>query len=432
MDRPDSRVQLNTRLLLALVALLLALQFVAPYRGWRILLVGLGGGLLVGYLWARSLVRGLRLAREMRLGWAQVGDQMQERFTLTNETWAPALWVEVVDHSTLPDYQADRVTSVGSRDSIRWHMEGVCTRRGLFILGPTSLRAGDPLGLYTVNLHYPGWTTLMVMPPIVSLPNIEVAPGGRIGEGRPRADALERTISAAGVRDYVPGDSLRWIHWRTSAHRDSLFIRLFDGIPAGDWWIFLDMDRCVQVGEGQDSTEEHGVILAASLADRGLRSRRAVGLVTHGEKLVWLPPQATASQRWRILRTLALVTPGSRPLAELLARARPVFGQVASLIIITPAVDSGWVEGLLPLLRRGVVPTVLLLDPVSFGGTGDVSRIHTLLSDLGVACYVVTHDLLDRPAAHPDQQDHWEWQVSPHRQMALVRRPRNMAWKVLL
>jgi uncharacterized protein (DUF58 family) len=147
--------------------------------------------------------------------------------------------------------------------------------------------------------------------------------------------------------------------------------------------------------------------------------------------LVWLPPQATASQRWRILRTLALVTPGSRPLAELLARARPVFGQVASLIIITPAVDSGWVEALLPLLRRGVVPTVLLLDPVSFGGTGDVSRIHTLLSDLGVACYVVTHDLLDRPAAHPDQQGHWEWQVSPHRQMALVRRPRDMAWKVL-
>jgi uncharacterized protein (DUF58 family) len=178
MERPESRLQLNTRFLAVLVALLLVLQLVAPYRGWLILLVGLGGGWLVGYLWARSLARGLCLTREMRFGWAQVGDRMQERFSLVNQAWAPGLWVEVVDHSTLAGYQASRVTSVGGRDSIRWHTEGVCTRRGLFTLGPTSLRAGDPLGLYTVNLHYPSWTTLMVMPPIVSLPTIEVASGG--------------------------------------------------------------------------------------------------------------------------------------------------------------------------------------------------------------------------------------------------------------
>lgn len=428
---PESRVQLNARLLPLLVALLLTLQLVDPYRGWLILLVGLSGGLLVGYLWARSLARGLHLTREMRFGWAQVGDQMQERFTLVNDGWASGLWVEVVDHSTVPDYQAGRVTSVGGRDSIRWHTEGLCTRRGLFTLGPTSLRAGDPLGLYTVSLHYPGWTTLMVLPPIVPLPIIEVAPGGRVGEGRPRADALERTVSAAGVRDYLPGDSLRWIHWRTSAHRDSLFIRLFDGTPAGDWWIFLDMDRRVQAGEGWASTEEHGVILAASLADRGLWSQRVVGLVTHGEELVWLPPQAGDGQRWRILRALALVTPGSRTLAELLARARPTFGQLVSLIIITPAVDGGWIEALLPLLRRGVVPTVLLLDPLSFGGTGDVSGALALLSDLGVTRYVITRDLLDRPEARPGQQGRWEWRVSLHRRMMRVRRPRDMVWKVL-
>jgi uncharacterized protein (DUF58 family) len=432
MEKPESRLQLNTRFLAVLVALLLVLQLVAPYRGWLILLVGLGGGWLVGYLWARSLARGLCLTREMRFGWAQVGDRMQDRFSLVNQAWAPGLWVEVVDHSTLAGYQASRVTSVGGRDSIRWHTEGVCTRRGLFTLGPTSLRAGDPLGLYTVNLHYPSWTTLMVMPPIVPLPTIEVASGGRVSEGRPHADALVnvRTVSASGVRDYLPGDSLRWVHWRTSARRDSLFIRLFDNTPSGDWWVFLDMDRRVQAGQGQASTDEHGVILAASLADRGLRSRRAVGLVTHGEELVWLPPRALASQRWRILRALALVTPGSRPLAELLARARPVFRQVASLIIITPAVDSGWVEALLPLLRRGIVPTVLLLDPVSFGGIGDVNRIQALLSDSGVTCYVVTRDLLSWPEARTDQQD-WEWRVSPHRRVVPVRRPRDMAWKVL-
>jgi uncharacterized protein (DUF58 family) len=274
-----------------LVGLLLVLHLAVPYRGWLILLVGLGGAWLASYLWARSLADGLRLVREMRFGWAQVGDRLEERFTLVNEGMLPGLWVEVVDHSTVPDYRVSRVSGVGGGSQSRWHTKGVCTRRGLFTLGPTTLRTGDPFGLYTVTLHHPDSATLMVTPPILSLPTIEVAPGGRTGEGRPRANAPERTVGAASVRDYVQGDSLRWIHWPTSARRDSLFVKLFDGTPAGDWWVFLDLDQSAQAGQGQASTEEHGVILAASLADRGLRSGRAVGLVTHGEELVWLPPQ---------------------------------------------------------------------------------------------------------------------------------------------
>lgn len=428
---PEPRLRLKARLMPALVGLLLILHLAVPYRGWLILLVGLGGAWLASYLWARSLAHGLRLVREMRFGWAQVGDQLEERFTLVNEGVLPGLWVEVVDHSTVPDYRVSRVSGVGGGSKSRWHTKGVCTRRGLFTLGPTTLHTGDPFGLYTVTLHNPDSATLMVTPPILSLPSIEVAPGGRTGEGRPRANAPERTVGAASVRDYVQGDSLRWIHWPTSARRDSLFVKLFDGTPAGDWWVFLDLDQSVQAGQGQASTEEHGVILAASLADRGLKSGRAVGLVTHGEELVWLPPQQGDGQRWTILRALALVEGGSHTLAELLARARPRFGERTSLVIVTPNVGGDWVEALWPLLRRGAIPTVLLLDPSSFGGTGDASRTSALLSGLGITSYVITRDLLDRPESRPGRQGQWEWRVTPLGRAVTTRRPRELAWKVL-
>jgi uncharacterized protein (DUF58 family) len=423
--------------LTALVGLLLVLQLLAPSRNWRILLVGLGGAWLISYLWAWSLARRLRLARELRFGWAQVGDKIVERFTLFNDGRAPALWVEVVDHSTIPNYQASRGTGVSSRHSIKWHREAICTRRGLFTLGPTTLRTGDPFGLYTVTLHYPTSLPLMVLPPIVPLPTIKVAPGGRAGEGRPRANALERSVSAAGVREYRPGDGLRWVHWRTSARHDSLFVRLFDGTPASNWWILLDMDRRVQVGKDLDATEEHAVILAASLADRGLRSGQAVGLAAHGEQLVWLPPRGGEGQRWEVLRSLALISLGSRPLAELLTGLRPTLEQHTSLVIITPAVDTAWVEALVPLLRRGAIPTVLLLDPVSFacpesrrGRVGDLSVTQALLADLEVAHYVITRDLLDQPEARPDQQGHWRRLVSGP-SLAPVGQSREKGWEVL-
>jgi uncharacterized protein (DUF58 family) len=424
-------LRLRSRLLPFLVVGLLLMQLLDPSRIWAMLLVGMGGAWLSSYLWARSLSNSLSLVREMRFGWAQVGDRLEERFTLRNQGWLPALWVEIVDHSTLPGYRPGRVTGVGGGASNTWRTQGVCSRRGLFNLGPTTLHTADPFGFYSVELDEPAAANLVVMPPIVPLPFIEIAPGGRAGEGRPRPDAPERTVTASSVRPFAPGDSLRWVHWRTSARYNQLFVRLFDSTPSSDWWIFLDMDRRVQAGAGQASTEEHGVILAASLADRGLRLRHAVGLVTHGKQLLWLPPQEGGERRWEILRALALVSPGEFSLAGLLDRTRQSLSQRASLIIITPNVQGDWLEPLLPLIWRGAVPTVLLFEPGSFDGEGDGRALLATLANLGISRYSITRELLDRPEAHPGQAGRWEWRVSPSGRAVPVRRPRDLKWKVL-
>jgi uncharacterized protein (DUF58 family) len=295
----------RTRLLQALTVILLGFTLIDDYRGWRFLLLAVAGIWWLSRLWAHTLAQSLRVKREMRFGWAQVGDQLEERFTLTNQGIFPGLWVEIIDHSNMPGYQTNLVTGIDSGGASQWRTHGLCTQRGVFTLGPTTLHTTDPLGFYQVELLNPGSVALMVTPPIVPLPQIEVAPGGRAGQGPPRANAPERTVSATGVREYVPGDSLHSIHWRTSARRDELYVRLFDSTPSGDWWIILDMDQSVQVGEGAQSTEEHAVILAASLADRGLRLGKAVGLVAHGEPLTWLPPREGEGQRWEMLRALA-------------------------------------------------------------------------------------------------------------------------------
>ncbi len=428
---PKPHIQLNSRLLPLLVGLVLVMQLIAPYKGWVMLLIGLGGAWFINYLWAWSLAQSLQLEREMRFGWAHVGDLLEERFTLTNTGLLPALWVEIIDHSTVPDYHVGRATGVDGGSHNRWYTKGVCRQRGVFTLGPTTLRSGDPLGIFTVSLHYADSMPLTVTPPIVPLPAIEVAPGGRAGEGRTRVNTFERTVSTNGVRPYIPGDSVSWIHWPTSARHNSLFVRQFDSMPSGDWWIFLDLDKNVQFGQGFDSTAEHSIILAASLADRGLKLGRAVGLVTYGQELAWLPPQNGDSQRQEILRALAVTQSGSRSLIELLTRSRPALSETTSLIIITAAVDGVWVEALLPLLQRGAIATILLLDPVSFGGQADLAGTQALLTDLGVTHYLITRDLLDQPEARPGQRGQWKWRVTLTGRAVPIRRPRSLAWREL-
>jgi uncharacterized protein (DUF58 family) len=417
---PQAQVTSRHRLLLTLlVLLLLALSIIDEYAGWRFLLFGLAGAWALSRYWAHSLARGLGLKREIRFGWAQVGDRLEERLTLTNKSSLPAVWVQIHDHSDLPGYSIDQVRAADGTSTTTWRSSGQCSRRGLFTLGPTSLSASDPLGLYTIQLHDPRSVQLMVTPPVVPLPHIQVAPGGMAGEGRPRPNAPQRTVSASGVREYLPGDSLRLIHWRTTARRQQFHVRTFDNTPLGDWWLILDANQSVQAGQGARSTAEHGVILAASLADRGLRLGRAVGLAAEGDALTWLLPRQGDGQRWAILRSLALLEPGQRPLADLLAGLAPSLGQNASLVLVTPDVGGEWLEALLPLMWRGLAPTVLLLDPASFGAAPSglsarsTARLAAELARQGISHQMITPELLDRPEARPGQEGAWRWRVTP-------------------
>ena len=428
---PKPHISNRSRLAPLLVLTLLALAVFAPSPVWTILLVGLGGAYLLAFLWVYRLGKQLSLRREMRFGWAQVGDRLEERFTLKNEGLLPALWVEVRDLSNLPGYAISRATGAAGMGETRWTTRGVCIQRGIYTLGPTILCSGDPFGLFQIEIPDSRSTNLMVTPPVVPLPEIQVAAGGRSGEGRPRPNAPERTVSAAGVREYFPGDSLRWIHWRTTARRNEPFVRLLDGTPAGDWWIVLDLDQSVQVGHGQNSTEEHAVILAASLADRGLRLRRAVGLAANSNPATWLAPRQGDGQRWELLRRLAVLQPGERPLQDLLGKLKPGFGKRSSLILITANTSPAWLEALLPFLWTGAAPTILLLDPATFGGRGGTSALKSTAAQFGIPITVIPRGLLDRPEARPGARGHWEWRVSPSGRAVAVQKPSDLEWKQL-
>jgi uncharacterized protein (DUF58 family) len=427
----STSVRLKNRLLPAVVVALLIMQLVDPSRVWTILLVGLGGVWLVSFLWSLILSRNLGFLRELRFGWVQVGDAVEERFTVENRGVFPATWLEVEDGSTLPGYKASLATGVGGYSANQWHTRGVCSRRGLYSLGGTQVHTGDPFGIYTVTLLDPARASLMVMPPVVPLPDLDIVPGGFSGDGRLIPHPLEDTINASSIREYLPRDSKSLIHWKASAHHGKLFVRLFDGAPGSDWWILLDLHDPAQAGTGRDSTEEHGVILAASLADRGLRASLGVGLLVNGRSLDWLPPHHSPGQRWDLLQVLALASRGATPLAEVLRHIRPSLSRNSRLLIITPDVGTGWPRELLSMRRSGITPTVFSLDPRTFGGSGDNRALRTALQKMGVACFDIPHRMLDRPEASPGTRGAWEWRITPSGRATPLRPEDDRSWRRL-
>jgi len=404
-------MRLRTRLPLVALGLLLVAQLTSPDRAWMLLLVGLSLMLGIAWLWARAMYDEVNARRWSSGAWVVVGDAITEHFELTNSGALPVLWAEIRDFSDVPGYQIDRVAAVGGHGAFAWQTTGVCSRRGVFTLGPWELRLSDPLGLFDVRIRYPESRSLLVYPRMMRLPEFPLPHGRASGRSAHRERTPIQADQIAGARPWQPGDSLRLVHWKQTAHHGELMIKQFEQEPAGDLWLLLDVDAAVQAGAGRESTLEYGVILAASLAARHLNENRAVGLIALGKERTVIPPQPGRDQLWRLLYALAHVEASPDwPLTRALHHVRPDLGRGKTMIVITPATDlrglrdleglgATWPAKLLDLRRQDIAPAVILLDAASFRDqpAATLPALQALLTDHDIPASVIAKGFPFRP-----------------------------------
>jgi uncharacterized protein (DUF58 family) len=391
-DNSTTQRELNVKSLPVLVILFGVLYVWTGFRGWLVFFLATAGVWLMAWVWIYVLERSLSIERKIHLAWATAGDSVPEELRLINTSRIPVLWVEIMDEADVPDSSVRLVSDVDSNGSRRRHPIHLFRKRGFYTLGPTRLRTSDPFGIYTLTLCDQHSSSILVLPPQLSLNQFKLSPGGWSGDRQQRRGILAHKISEAGVRNYLPGDSLRRIHWRVSAHHDALIVRQLESAASDNWWIFVDLDSTAQAGIGQDSTLELSIVLAASLIVRGLREHRRVGLALAGPKLVWLEPRSDPAHRWRALQALAMATAGHHSLADLMTLTRPI--RTATSIVITPGTEPNWIPA--SHSRRNKNLVTLLVNPTEFGGTMDQSRLVSALAHHGIPFIHMPRSLLEQ------------------------------------
>ena len=162
---------------------------------------------------------------------------------------------------------------------------------------------------------------MLVYPATVDLSAVAAEGQATGGEMAETGQYLGHSPAATMVRQYVPGDSLTHIHWPTTARRDQLMTKQFEGAGIGEIWLFLGLREEDQVGTGAESTEEYSITIAASLLKSLTAVGHAVGLVMQGDQLYRMPPRKDPNYLWALLRGLALVkATGNAPMSTLIRR----------------------------------------------------------------------------------------------------------------
>ncbi len=412
-----------------LLAALAVLMVILPSRVWLVAFIGLALAVGLSFGWAVWSAVGIRMDRRLLHAWVQVGDRLEERFTLINNSSLPILAAEVEDGSDLPGYNASTVRAVSSESQYHWRQHGISHRRGLFRLGPTTIRFSDPAGFFLIESHYPHTREVLVFPPVLRDLAVSAPSGGGQGMAASRQRSLMETAVIGGVRNYQPGDPVRRIHWPLSVRHRMYLVKEFDREMGGDIWIVVDLDASVHVGKGDESTLEYSVVWAASWAWHLLRQGKGVALYTHGPQRIIIPPTEGTEHLWNILRCLATVEVQTHaPLPILLQEVRPYVVQGDSLVVITPSIQPDWPVELTRPGLRAASKAVVLLDAASFvkgqppAGPA-LTGIRTQLASLDVPVYLVQWQerLHARPAA-PGGGD-WEDIVTPWGRVVVRARP---------
>jgi uncharacterized protein (DUF58 family) len=190
-----------------------------------------------------------------------------------------------------------------------------------------------------------------------------------------------------GVREYAPGDSFGRIHWALSHKHQRLMSKTFEQPLTADLWIVLDLDRNVHSGEGEESTVEYAVSLAASVAMQIHNRGRRVGLIVNDARGTLLEPHRAVRQDRMILDYLAVArADGPQSLARAMAWDRVRRLPRRAIAVITPSSDPAWVHTMQAVRGRGTSLLAFYIDASSFGAPGP-----NLSFDLGsdVDLYIV-------------------------------------------
>jgi len=346
---------------IAIAVLAAFLLFVAVnlQAGWVFgvdaLLIGL---LTVGWLSARAALPGVAVRRQVAPE-AFEGDAIAvtltvtvrhgRRYFLELRDAVPGLTAAV---SVIPVSDSRRPVVVTYRTTAQ--------QRGVHQVETVELLSAGLAGLFTSRRRLEARSTLTIFPRYWPLGESSLP--GASSEAEPTPLPAREGLEVAGVREFRDGDSLRHVHWRSTARRGTLVVREFERTAHHPLALLLDTSSMAFASAGGGEAFEDLVRATASIAF-------AVTQAGHDVQLVAANGQTplTAVTGWKeALHWLARVQPdGQLSLAEVYAAALPAG---TGVVVCSPSADA-----VAMLAHRGVAVAAVLVDMASYGESQSAS-----------------------------------------------------------
>jgi uncharacterized protein (DUF58 family) len=275
-------------------------------------------------LWSRLSLVGVRAERNLNGRRFFPGEPIACALRLFNRKPLPLAWVQL--ESDLPEGLGlvnpdERAGAASIRRSasllgyrgISWKLTLVGKQRGYYPIGPLKLTSGDLLSLYSRSRFSGNPEHLIVYPRLFPVDTRIIPSLYPMGEARADRRLFRDPIHALGVREYAQGDGLKSIHWKATARRGALQVKLFDATTAYNVALVMAVESFGDSGSVAGTEFELGISAAGSIAAALCERGSPVGLFVNtrladtGQPAV-IAPGAGRNRLTEVLEALAKVT----------------------------------------------------------------------------------------------------------------------------
>jgi uncharacterized protein (DUF58 family) len=355
---------LRGRLLLVLAAVVYLAAWAFGSRVLYPVAVGLSLAVALAWVWARALQRPMRLERRTGHSDHFEGSNVLVEVELVPETSLVPPSVLLVERIGRLGERTTVLERRGRRLGGRYFLDNLPRGRYAF----TDVRAvlDDPFGLERVEQPFPGEGTLLVYPRLADLEGvfsqgIEAHQGRRLALWRPAGFDLH------SVREYQQGESLRKVHWPTTARRGELMVKDFDDAARDEVAVILDADAAPVVGTAPASSFEAQVRAAGSILQAHVRAGRRSVLVVNGAQ-PRVQEVHTAGGEWRqALELLASVeADGPEPVTSVLSDEASPAARALELVVVTAALTTALADRLAQRARTRRRVSLVFVDAGSY------------------------------------------------------------------
>jgi uncharacterized protein (DUF58 family) len=336
------------------------------------LLFLLTGG--VARLWNRFCLHRIEYKRRLSHNQVFFGEEIIFEIEITNRKPLPLPWLQVEDDLpekvTLLKGKADAGTEervslrnifpINMYHRVKRRFPMKCTQRGVFTFGPTSIRSGDLFGFFRQEMKIDKLDYLLVYPRLVPLEKLGIPSRQLFGDIRLKRHLFQDPVLTAGVREYVAGDSLKRIHWKSTARVGRLQTKVYEPTTTVDISLFLDVRTLREPLWGSIyQLQELGIITAASLSQEALKAGFRVGLHVNqitrfSQGLLKVPHSGHPDQLRHILEALAqLHQVETVPMARYIRQEAPGLPWGSTLLVVAAQPTDELLAALLDLKRLG-------------------------------------------------------------------------------
>lgn len=313
-------------------------------------------------------VRGLRFDRVAPEA-VRVGELVTVQITVWSEYKIRRPLIAIVDNLPTKLQMLDRSPSLPVAPAydipIRTQYQFRAQRRGKFRWSGLHVLGTDALGLITMRKHYTTTTAEMtVFPrPIPVSIEIPMASGWGISEAE-SGNARGAGIEPRGIREYTSGDSLRHVHWRSSARAMKLQVKEFEAGSHAVAAFMLQRERGSDVGMGPETSLDLMCGHTAYLADLFLR--QGVRLEFPGLEMGGY--RSSAGERLSEIDELlaALEANADESLGTEMLKHKLQLPPGSTLFVLVCMADPSVVTAVAEFLQAGIQVVTLLYDAKLF------------------------------------------------------------------